>query len=158
MFVRAVSTSAIGALEGAIDVFRDKISKRVGKNDGKSPVEDTFAQLAVAEAIMAVDEMHLIINRNFDRLLEAAKGGPELSLDERVKMRYDSAIVSQKSVAEVDKLFAYAGGSGIYSGNELLRFFLDIHASRAHTANNPEKFGRNWGSVSMGAENTDFFL
>lgn len=158
MFVRAVSTAAIGALEGAVDVFREKTAKRIGKNDGKTAAEDSFAQLAMADAIMAVDEMKLVLRRNCERLLEAAAGGAELTMDERIKFRYDSAAVPQKAVQEIDKLFTYAGGSGIYEGNDLLRFFLDIHASRAHTANNPQKYGRNWGAVSLGQANTDFFL
>lgn len=158
VFVRAVSSSAIGALAGAIDVFKETVSSRVGKNDGKSAGEDPFAQLALAEAMIAVDEMKLVLHRNFDRMMDAARSGEQLSMDERIKMRYDSGLVLQKCVEGIDTLFPFAGGSGIYDGHPLLRIFLDIHAGRAHTANNPYKYGRNLGAVELGAPNTDFFL
>ena len=158
MFVRAVSTAAIGALKGACDNFIEKTAKRVGKNDGKSAGEDPHARYALAQADSIVDELKLVLFRNFDRLLEAAEGGPELTMEERIKFRWESAAVPQRCIEGIDPLFAFAGGSGIYQGNALMRTFVDIHASRAHTANNPQKFGGNWGAVQLGAENGDFFL
>lgn len=158
VFVRAVSSSAIGALAGAIDVFKESVSKRIGKNDGKTAGEDAFAQQALAEAGSTVDELKLVLHRNFDQLMDAARAGVPLGIDERVKMRYDAGLVLQRCVEAVDKLFPFAGGSGIYDGHPLLRIFLDIHAGRAHTANNPYKYGRNWGAVQLGMPNTDFFL
>lgn len=158
VFVRAVSSSAIGALQGAIDAFRETTAKRIGKNDGKSVGEDAFAQMALAEAGSIVDELKLVLNRNFGILMEAARRGEQVDVEQRIKMRFDSAAVADRCVQGVDKLFAFAGGAGIYDGNPLLRFFLDIHAGRAHTANNPFKYGRNWGAVQLGSPNTDFFL
>ncbi len=35
---------------------------------------------------------------------------------------------------------------------------LDIYAARGHYANNPEQFGRNYGSVLLGRDNNDYFL
>ena len=158
MFVRAVSTAGIGALQGAIDTFTATTAKRIGKNDGKTAAEDPHAQYALAQAGSTVDELKLVLNRNFARLMEAASGGPELTMEERIKFRWESAAVPQRCIEGVDPLFAFAGGSGIYQGNALMRTFCDIHASRAHTANNPQKFGGNWGGVQCGLPNTDFFL
>ncbi len=158
MFVRAVSTAAIGALQGAIDTFVENTAKRVGKNDGKSAGEDPSAQMALANAGSIVEELTMVLHRNFERQLAALDGGAEITIEDRVKMRWDSANVPQRCIEGIDPLFAMAGGSGIYNGNALQRAFLDIHASRAHTANNPDKYGRNWGSVQLGNANTDFFL
>jgi 3-hydroxy-9,10-secoandrosta-1,3,5(10)-triene-9,17-dione monooxygenase len=159
VFVRAVSSSAIGALQGAVDVFVEKTSKRVGKNDGKTAGEDAFAQFALAKATATVDELKLVLHRNFDQLMAGVRGEREVaSIEDRVKMRNDSAAVLQKCVEGVDDLFAFAGGTGIYEGNDLLRIFLDIHAGRAHTANNPYKFGKNQGAVQLGIANGDFFI
>lgn len=158
MFVRAVSTAAIGALRGGMDEFIEKTSKRIGKNDGKTAAEDPHAQVSLSKAGSTYNELQLVLFRNFDRLMEAASGGPELTMEERIQMRWESAEVPQRCVEVIDPLFAYAGGSGIYNGNRLMRTFVDIHAARGHTANNPEKFGGNWGAVQCGLPNTDFFL
>lgn len=158
MFVRAVSSAAIGCLQGAIDTFVENTSKRVGKNDGKTAGEDPSAQMALAQAGTIVEDLKTSLHRNFRRQMDALNGGPEVTIADRVKMRWDSANVPARCIEGIDPLFALAGGSGIYNGNALQRAFLDIHASRAHTANNPDKFGRNWGAVQLGADNTDFFL
>ena len=46
----------------------------------------------------------------------------------------------------------------IFLDSPMLRYFLDVHAARAHYANNPDKPGRNFGSVQLGLKNQDYFL
>ena len=58
----------------------------------------------------------------------------------------------------IDSLFSSAGGSSVFLGNELQQRFMDIHTGRAHVANNPTAFGRNFGSVLLGADSSDFFV
>lgn len=158
IFVRAVSTAAIGALRGAISSYADITSKRVGMNDGKRTAGDPTAQYNLALAGTIADELRLVLLRNFDRLMEAARGGPALTMEERIKMRFDSALVLQRAVEGVDLLMACCGGMGTFLNHPVNKHFLDIHTGRGHVANTPEKFGRNWGAVQMGEANTDFFL
>jgi 3-hydroxy-9,10-secoandrosta-1,3,5(10)-triene-9,17-dione monooxygenase len=158
IFVRAVSSSSIGALRGAIDAYREVMGVRVGINDGKRSAEDPVAQSVLAEAETVVDQLQLVLHRNFDRMMDAAGGGEPLSIEERVKMRYDSALVSDACVQAMDKLLGCAGASGMFYSHPLNRFFRDLHSGRGHVANTPGKFARNWGAVQLGQENTDFFL
>ncbi len=158
IFVRAVSSSSIGALQGAIDAYKDVISVRAGINDGAKTSLDPVAQSVLADATVVVDQLKLVLHRNFDRLMDAASGGEALSIDERVKMRYDSALVSEKCVKAMDELLGCAGASGMFYSHPLNRSFRDLHSGRGHVANTPGKFGRNWGSVQLGQANTDFFL
>ncbi|TNF36376.1 MAG: flavin-dependent monooxygenase [Gammaproteobacteria bacterium] len=158
IFVRAVSTSAIGALRGAIAAYADVTSKRVGKNDGKRTASDPTAQYNLALAGTIADELRLVLLRNFDRLMEAARGGNPLTMEERIKMRYDSALVVERCVEGIDMLMANCGGMGTFMDHPVNKYFLDIHTGRGHVANTPEKFGRNWGAVQLGEPNTDFFL
>uniref|UniRef100_UPI00260E6980 acyl-CoA dehydrogenase family protein n=1 Tax=Pseudomonas sp. TaxID=306 RepID=UPI00260E6980 len=53
VFSRAVSTSAIGALQGAINEFRENAAKHIGKH-GARTADDPVAQTAVAEATITV--------------------------------------------------------------------------------------------------------
>lgn len=158
IFVRAVSTSAIGALRGAIAAYADVTSRRVGKNDGKRTAGDPTAQYNLALAGTIADELRLVLLRNFDRLMEVARGGDPLTMEERIKMRYDSALVVERCVQGIDMLMANCGGMGTFHSHPVNKYFLDIHTGRGHVANTPEKFGRNWGAVQMGEANTDFFL
>ena len=158
IFVRSVSTSAIGMAEGALDVFRDLASKRVAAGDASKVAEDPSTQVACAEAAAAIDEVKLVLYRNFDELMTAARAGSDMPIDRRIRFRYDSSMAVVKCAAAVDRLFTASGARAIFLNSPLLRYFLDVHAARAHYANNPDKPGRNFGATQLTLKNADFFL
>lgn len=158
VFVRAVSSSSIGALRGAAEAFLQSNRDRVGLNDGRRAAQDPIGQYALAEALAVVDECKLVLNRNFARMMESVTSGPALDIDERIKMRFEAALVSEKCVRAMNQLFHGCGAQGIFRDHPINRFWLDINAGRAHVANNAAKFGRNRGATLMGANNEDFFL
>lgn len=158
IFVRAVSTASIGALQGAVNLFREQAAKRVSINTGQKTTEDAGAQIACAEAQAAVDEMRLVLLRNFSSMMQAARDGQSIPVETRVEYRFQSAAVAERCATHVNRLLRYCGGRGIYLSNPITRTFLDLHAARAHVANNIDPFGRNYGGVLMGQNNTDFFI
>lgn len=158
IFVRAVSSSSIGCLKGVIDSYVQVNKERVGLNDGNKVAQDPDARMALAECITAVDECQTIMFRNFDKMVEAARDGVELDIEDRIKMRFDAALVSRKCTDAINLMFNACGAQGIFRDHPLNRAWLDINAGRQHVANNPFKFGRNVGAVMMGADNEDFFL
>jgi 3-hydroxy-9,10-secoandrosta-1,3,5(10)-triene-9,17-dione monooxygenase len=158
IFVRAVCTACIGALQGALDDFQGYAVNRVSANSGAKTSDDTGAQTALANTAIAIDEMKMVLHRNFDELFASVQGGPEVSIERRVHFRYQAAQVAERCAQAANALLRYAGGNGIYHRNPLVRRFLDLHAARAHYANNVDRFGQNLGAVMMGRTNTDFFI
>ncbi|WP_321889330.1 acyl-CoA dehydrogenase family protein [Paraburkholderia bannensis] len=158
IFVRAVCTACIGALQGAVDDFTAYAANRVSANSGAKTSDDLGAQSACANASTAIDEMQVLLRRNFAELLAAAQGGPDVPIERRVLFRYQSAQVAERCAQAANTLLRYAGGNGIYRRNPLVRRFLDLHAARAHYANNVDRFGQNLGAVMLGRPNTDFFI
>lgn len=158
LFVRAVSSSSIGALRGAAECFLQANKNRVGQSDGRRAAQDPAGQYALAHALAAADECLLVLGRNLERLMQSVSGGAPLTIDERIKMRYQAALVSEKCVEAMNRLFHSGGAQAIFREHPLNRFWLDINAGRAHVANNAGKFGRNMGATLMGADNEDFFL
>lgn len=157
IFVRAVSSAAIGALAGAVDAFRNWGSAWTG-NMGAKTSEQGPAQLAVADALVAIDEMKLVMRRNFEVLMNAARQGGAVDINDRLQYRYQAALVVERCARQVYQIFSACGGRGIFTDFPVVRQFLDIHSARAHYANNPDIFGRNYGGVMLGRDNTDFFL
>ena len=102
--------------------------------------------------------MKTVLFKNFDSMMAALHGGEEISLESRILYRYQASLVIEKSIGVVDALFSSAGGSSVFNGSEIQQRFLDIHTARAHVANNPASFARNLGAVSLGADNSDFFV
>lgn len=158
VFTRAVSTSSIGALQGALDSFVQINRDRVGLNDGKRAAVDPVGQNAAAQARSIIDECKLVLNRNFEYMVATVNAGAQLDIDERIKMRFDAALVSEKCAAAMNQLFYCSGAQGIFRDHPINRFWLDINAGRTHVANNAAKFGRNLGGTMMGLPNEDFFL
>lgn len=158
IFVRAVSSAAIGGLQGALDTFLDFAKVRVGDMGNKTS-EQAPAQLAAAETAVAIDEMKLVLNRNFDVLMTRIRNKQPLDdIKQRLLFRHQASQVVERSARHAYQLFSACGGRGIFTDFPLHRYMFDIMAARGHYANNPEQFGRNFGSVMLGRDNTDFFI
>ncbi len=157
VFQRAVSTACIGALDGAIAAFRQRSAAHIGKHGQKS-AEDVTAQLVVSEAMMISDAMKLVLMRNFERIVEVAKTGAEMPVEERLLQRAQSAQVPKVCARHVDELLRATAASGAYKSNPIERFFRDIHQSRGHIANNTDAYARAHGAVMLGLPNTDPFV
>lgn len=158
VFVRAVSSSSIGALQGALDLFKETGAKRKSNNTLTSIAGDPDVQTVIAETQSAIDEMKTVLFRNFGVLNEHARRGDQADLETRLRFRFQSAQISGRCCELISRMYYLSGADGIYRGNPIARTFCDIHTGRTHVANNPNTVGRNFGSVMLGAPNTDSFI
>ena len=158
VFVRSVSTSAIGMAQGALDAFNGVAAKRIAASTGTKISDDPAAQMVSARAASTIDEVKLVLHRNFDEMMALVRAGKEIPIERRLHFRYDSSNAVVKCAAVIDELFTASGGRAIFLESPMNRFFQDVHAARAHYANNPDKPGRNWGGVQLKLKNTDYFV
>ncbi len=158
VFVRSVSTTAIGIAQGALDTYCKTAAARVGAADGAKVALDPAAQAVAARAATVIADLRGQLRGNFDEMMALVRAGEDLPLEKRLRWRLDSSLAVARSVEVVDALFTESGGRAIFDGSPMQRAFLDVHAARAHHANNPEKPARNLGGVLLGARNTDFFV
>lgn len=158
VFVRSVSTAAIGAAQGALNAFVDIGKKRVSTNTGKATKQDTNAILAAARTQSAIDEMKALLYRNFDEMMAAMRAGEQLTLEQRVRYRYQSSQVGRRCADLIDELMPLLGGRAIYTDSPIVRFWLDTNASRAHVANDPNLIGTALGGMYMGEQPQDTFV
>lgn len=158
VFVRAVSSSSIGALQGALDLFKGTGAKRKSNNTLTSIAGDPDVQTVIAETQSAIDEMKTVLFRNFGVLNDHARRGEQADLETRLRFRFQSALISGRCCQLISRIYYLAGADGIYRGNPIARTFCDIHTGRTHVANNPNSVGRNFGAVMLGAPNTDSFI
>ena len=160
IFVRSVSTSAIGAAQGALDcVPRHRREARRGERRRQGGRGSRRRRRSARALRRSSTRRGSSSHRNFERD-DGASSAPaqDIPIDRRVRFRHDSAMAVVKSVEAVDLLFTASGGRAIFLDSPLLRFFLDVHAARAHYANNPDKPGRNFGGVLLGAKTVDYFI
>ena len=155
--MRVVSTPAIGAARNALSLYTELV-KGKASGDVTKLAADVGTQMRIAEALNSIEEMETIMLANFRTMMNCLQSGANIDLQARILYRYQASLVIEKSMQVVDKLFSSAGGSSVFLGSEIQQRFLDIHTARAHVANNPTSFGRNLGAVSLGTDNTDFFV
>ena len=156
IFIRVVSTPAIGAARHAVDLFVTNAA--ASSTDPTKLQGDPDITRRVAEGINDIDEVETIMFRNFDRMMERVNAGQAIPMIDRVRYRYQASMVIDRMGAVVDRLFEVAGGRSVFDGAGIQEIWRDIHIARAHVANNPTPFARNLGGMALGAENGDFFV
>lgn len=157
LFVRTVSSAAVGGCKAALSLFIDSV-KGPSSNDATKLAADVDIQRRIAEAANALDEIELVMRRNLERLEALVDSATEIPMIERVQYRYQASLVIEKCLGVVDSLFSVAGGRSVYLGSAIQQRFLDLHVARAHIANHPIPFSRNFGQVLLGGENRDYFV
>jgi 3-hydroxy-9,10-secoandrosta-1,3,5(10)-triene-9,17-dione monooxygenase len=157
VFLRAVSTAAIGGLQGMVDAFIDYGAKRVSVT-GARTVFDPEATLALAEARAGIDEMKATLHRNFARMAPFAERGQLPPADDRMLFKFQCVSTAQRCQALALPLFRAAGGSGIFDAQPFGKFYTDILAMGNHVANSYQTPGRNWGGAMMGIPSQDTLL
>ena len=154
VFVRAVCTASLGACEGALEHYIEVARTRVA---GPVPMrDDPGARQLAAEVKSELEQMKLVMVRNFDRMMECTRAGVSIPVQDRVRYRYDSAVVADRCLVLSGRMLKAAGSGGIRQGSDLLAKHLDILASQAHVANHSIPFATNMGGVLFGQETTDF--
>jgi 3-hydroxy-9,10-secoandrosta-1,3,5(10)-triene-9,17-dione monooxygenase len=99
VFVRAVSSAAIGSLQGALNAFVGIAAKRVSTVTGKSTKLDPFALNAAARTQSAILEMKSVLMRSFEDMLALVRAGQEVPMPDRLRYRFESSQVVRRCAA-----------------------------------------------------------
>jgi 3-hydroxy-9,10-secoandrosta-1,3,5(10)-triene-9,17-dione monooxygenase len=156
VFPACISSPAIGVALGALEAFRDQTTIRISPRDRSRVAEDPFAQLALAEAAAEVTAARDRLLGDFAEAMRTVRDGPELSLAQRARYRWDTAKAVDRSVRAVDRLFEASGGRGVFLDNPIQRAWRDVHAIRAHAGNNLERAAFVFGRSEFGLPPVDF--
>jgi 3-hydroxy-9,10-secoandrosta-1,3,5(10)-triene-9,17-dione monooxygenase len=158
LFARGPSTSAIGALRGMLKAFSAYAVRRTTVT-GSATAEDPEAQLICAETTAALDEMEVVLHRNFQRLTAYAEQNKLPPHQERMRFKFQAAAVAERCSRLAARIFKAAGAAALFDELPFGRILADINAGRQHIANQFEVHGRNWGRSMLGLESrSDFFM
>ena len=158
VFVRAVSTAAIGALQGGLNAFKAIAAKRVSTNTGRATKVDPTVLHAAARTQSAIFEMKTVLSHNFETMLKLIRAGTEIPLEDRVRYRFESSQVVRRCADLCDELLPLLGGRAIYMDSPIVRYWLDINAARAHIANDPMLIGTSLGAMYLGESVQESFV
>jgi len=157
IFVRGISTSALGALQGMLNALMDYGKTRVTRAGGRS-AENPFVQLLCAETAAAIDEMKSILHRNFRDLHAYAQRGETPPLALRLQYKFQSTAVTERSTLLAARIFKATGAAGLSEELPFGGILADLTAGRQHISNQYEYVGSSWGGVMFGLENKDLMV
>jgi len=157
IFVRGISTSALGALQGMLNALLEQGKTRVTRAGGRS-AENPFVQLLCAETAAAIDEMKTLLHRNFENLHAYARRGETPPLDERLRYKFQSTAVTERCTLLAARIFKATGAAGLSEDLPFGGILADLMAGRQHISNQYEYVGSSWGGVMLGLENKDLMI
>ena len=155
LFNRTVSTTSLGALKRALETFQSTMRDKRATYTGLKLANDSMIQQAVAEVALTLDDLEMRLARDLKEMSERAENG-DWPVERRAQLGLSTTSMVSRCVTAVDLLMQFSGGKAIYRGNVIQRAFLDIHCARAHVANNPFPYARNFGAMAFGAPNDCF--
>lgn len=148
LFLRAVSSASIGALEGMIDIFCAYTSGRRGvMND--EVAKDPIVQFALSQAKAGVEDLKAILFSNFAEAEDAIARGEKLEADRLKLFMVQSANAPHRALELALGLMRAAGAHGIRVDRDLAHFYTDILVIGQHSSNNPRKPGVDLGSSML---------
>lgn len=152
LFNRTVSTTSLGTLKRALETFIEGMRTKRATYTGLKLANDSAIQEAVADVAMTLDDLTMRLGRDLAELSDRAARG-DWTEERRAALGLSTTSMVSHCVTAIDKLMQFSGGKAIYRGNTIQRAFLDIHCARAHVANNPYPYARNFGAMAFGAPN-----
>ncbi|QNO29480.1 acyl-CoA dehydrogenase family protein [Sphingopyxis sp. OPL5] len=137
VFTRSVSTAAFGGARAAVNAALAIMKDRISTNTGKASKADPMLHAAIAKAHAQIVEMEATLRLTFDELMRYAEAGEDIPMEKRAFFTYQSSTVVRRLAELTDGMVQLLGGRAIYMTSEIIQPWLDLHAGRAHVANDP---------------------
>jgi 3-hydroxy-9,10-secoandrosta-1,3,5(10)-triene-9,17-dione monooxygenase len=137
IFIRGVSTAALGGTRAAINAAMAIMQDRISSNTGKASKADPILHAAIARAHAETREMELTLKTTFNEQVEIAARGEALPMEMRALSAYQSSTVVRRCAELIDDMVQLLGGRAIYMSSDIIQPWLDVMAARAHVANDP---------------------
>ena len=137
LFMRSVSSAAFGGLRAATSAAIEIMNSRVSTNTGKAAKADPMLHAAIARAIAETDEMERTHRATFEEMIAYGERGEPVPMERRALYAYQSSSVVRRMADLADDMVKLMGGRAVYMSSPILQPWLDLHAARAHVANDP---------------------
>lgn len=151
----AISTPALGCLNGSLQAFTDSIQGRETRGAvvlGGSKIKDFQAvQMRVGRAAACLKAARAML---FDQLEQSRSKvidrGEVLDVNDRLDNRLTQAKLVELSVEGMEQLFGAVGGNGIFASQHVQRAWRDAHAIAHHISFNWDALTAMYGQNQLG--------
>jgi 3-hydroxy-9,10-secoandrosta-1,3,5(10)-triene-9,17-dione monooxygenase len=145
-----LGAAALGAAQGALELFLETMAKRTGTYTGARVADFQAVQIKVARARCLVDSARELMRQSaleFQRLAEAS-AVPDL--ETKLRFRAHAAFAVNQAREAVETLWSCYGANGIYARDPLQRHLRDVFAMNQHFSFNFDIAGAAYGLHALG--------
>jgi len=150
IFGACITTPALGAAQGMLDIFIENTTKATSLYTGDRWAEEQSTQVRIAEADAYLRAARLQMSANFDEIMRNLTQGDVLDLAQRARYRFDHCNLVEFAHLAADKIFVASGARSLVTSQAVQSLYRDIQASRVHAINNRVKWGSVYGRIALG--------
>ena len=145
-----LAPAAVGAAEGAYEIFLDSMAKRAGTYTGAKVADFQAVQIKVARARSLIDSARYLLRQSAMAFDAYAARGEVPDLDTKLRFRAHSAFAVGQAREAVETLWSCYGAQGLYKRDSLQRHLRDVIAMAQHFSFNFDIAGAAYGTHALG--------
>ena len=145
-----LAPAALGAAEGAYELFLETMAKRAGTYTGARVADFQAVQIKVARARCLIDSARDFLRQSAIGLQAAAQRDEAPDLETKLRFRAHSAFAVNQSREAVETLWSCYGAQGLYVRDPLQRHLRDVLAINQHFSFNFDIAGAAYGLLALG--------
>jgi len=145
-----LAPAALGAAEGACEIFLAAMAKRAGTYTGAKVADFQAVQIKVARARSLIDAARHLLRQSAIAFDEYAARGEMPDLETKLRFRAHSAFAVNQSREAVETLWSCYGAQGLYRRDPLQRHLRDVIAIAQHFSFNFDIAGAAYGTHALG--------
>ena len=145
-----LAPAALGAAEGAYELFLETMAKRAGTYTGARVADFQAVQIKVARARCLIDSARDLLRQSAIAFQAAAQRDEAPDLETKLRFRAHSAFAVNQSREAVETLWSCYGAQGLYTRDPLQRHLRDVLAISQHLSFNFDIAGAAYGLHALG--------
>jgi 3-hydroxy-9,10-secoandrosta-1,3,5(10)-triene-9,17-dione monooxygenase len=145
-----LAPAAVGAAEGAYELFLASMAKRVGTYTGARVADFQAVQIKLARARCLIDAARQLLRDSAVAFQTAAERNEVPDLATKLRFRAQSAFAVNQAREAVETLWSCYGAQGLYTRDPLQRHLRDVFAIGQHFSFNFDIAGAAFGLHALG--------
>jgi 3-hydroxy-9,10-secoandrosta-1,3,5(10)-triene-9,17-dione monooxygenase len=147
-----LAPAALGAAEGAYELFLATMAKRAGTYTGARVADFQAVQIKVARARCLIDSARFFLRESAIAFQAFAERNEVPDLETKLRCRAHSAFAVSQAREAVETLWSCYGAQGIYVSDPLQRHLRDVLAIGQHFSFNFDIAGAAYGLAALGGK------
>jgi 3-hydroxy-9,10-secoandrosta-1,3,5(10)-triene-9,17-dione monooxygenase len=148
-----LAPAAVGAAEGAYELFVASMAKRMGTYTGAKVADFQAVQIKVARARCLIDSARGLLRQSAIALQTAAERNEAPDLATKLRYRAHTAFAVNQAREAVETLWSCYGAVGLYTRDPMQRYLRDAMAMNQHFSFNFDIAGSAFGLTALGGAN-----